>query len=631
MTLLGGARQGVATGAAAIASDIVNNLRAWMAALLVGPPRRPARKVDYRALLHRHRWQVVVVLGLVAVPMLLVDPFTGAVVRRLPFGLVAFFNDITDFGRSSWVLIPLGALIVLLAALASPALDRFSRGVFAALGVRVGFVFVAIGLPALAGTILKRIIGRVRPSAQGVFAYYPFSWRSDYASLPSGHAITAFGALVAIGLLIPRARPLLWVYALTIAASRVIVSAHFPSDVIAGAAFGAFGAILVREWFASRGLGFYVDANGTVLITPGPSIAHTKTAITAALDHRFPRRWRMAVLALPGRLFERVRQAVTRALDRKPQFEWNALRLAFSGPAQSGLGAAIKNGASDLDPARNRNIGAPTWSEGSRIVYMTGALAAIGDDPAPLHGAERPRVTVVVPVRNEAGNIAPLVEQIAASLAAKGNFEVVYVDDGSTDGTGAEIEGLRETRPWLRHVRHVASCGQSAAVRTGVAASRAALIVTLDGDGQNDPAFLPALLGPFEQNPRLGLVAGQRVGRKDTGFKKMQSRIANTVRSAVLRDGTRDTGCGLKAFRRDVFLALPYFDGLHRFLPALVRRDGYEIAYVDVIDRPRLAGVSNYGMWDRLWVGILDLFGVWWLIRRRARVPQAMEVVRDVG
>jgi dolichol-phosphate mannosyltransferase len=128
--------------------------------------------------------------------------------------------------------------------------------------------------------------------------------------------------------------------------------------------------------------------------------------------------------------------------------------------------------------------------------------------------------------------------------------------------------------------------------------------------------------------PRVGLVAGQRTGRKATGFKKLQSRIANSVRTFVLRDPTRDTGCGLKAFRRDVFLALPYFDGLHRFLPALVRREGYDVAYVDVVDRIRLHGVSNYGMWDRLWVGILDLLGVWWLIRRRCQVPDVLEVKR---
>jgi dolichol-phosphate mannosyltransferase len=244
-------------------------------------------------------------------------------------------------------------------------------------------------------------------------------------------------------------------------------------------------------------------------------------------------------------------------------------------------------------------------------------------------GEARLLVSVVVPVRNERGNVGPLIEEIAASLAARGRFEVVYVDDGSSDGTGEEIERLMKDRPWLRRLAHAVSCGQSAAVRTGVAAARAPLIVTLDGDGQNDPAFLPALLDKLEQNPRIGLVAGQRVGRKASGFKKLQSRIANGVRSAVLRDRTRDTGCGLKAFRRDVFLALPYFDGLHRFLPALVRRDGHEIAYLDVIDRQRLTGASNYGLWDRLWVGILDLCGVWWLIRRKARVPQVSEVTRN--
>jgi dolichol-phosphate mannosyltransferase len=164
-------------------------------------------------------------------------------------------------------------------------------------------------------------------------------------------------------------------------------------------------------------------------------------------------------------------------------------------------------------------------------------------------------------------------------------------------------------------------------VRTGVTVARAPVIATLDGDGQNDPSFIPALLRALEAGaPRVGLAAGQRVGRRSSAFKKFQSRIANVVRSAILRDGTRDTGCGLKAFRRDVFLALPYFDGLHRFLPALVRREGLTIAYVDVIDRPRRHGVSNYGMWDRLWIGILDLFGVWWLIRRRRRVPQISEI-----
>jgi dolichol-phosphate mannosyltransferase len=240
----------------------------------------------------------------------------------------------------------------------------------------------------------------------------------------------------------------------------------------------------------------------------------------------------------------------------------------------------------------------------------------------------QPSVSVVVPVRNEAGNIAPLVAEIAAALAEGPPFEVIYVNDGSWDGTEAELAGLMASRPWLRQVKHAASCGQSAAVRTGVAHARAPVVATLDGDGQNDPAFIPAMLAVLNTDGgHFGLVAGQRVGRKDTGFKKLQSRIANGVRGAVLRDGTRDTGCGLKAFRRDVFLALPYFDGLHRFLPALVRREGYEIGYVDVVDRSRRAGVSNYGLWDRLWVGILDLLGVWWLIRRKKHVPQATEVL----
>ena len=240
--------------------------------------------------------------------------------------------------------------------------------------------------------------------------------------------------------------------------------------------------------------------------------------------------------------------------------------------------------------------------------------------------ANEPAVAVVVPVRNEAGNVAPLVAEIAAALDGQWPFEVVYVNDGSSDGTEAELKRLMALHPWLRRVRHRRSCGQSAAVRSGVAAARAPMIVTLDGDGQNDPKFIPALLRVLEAGaPRIGLVAGQRVGRKASGFKKLQSRIANAVRGAVLRDGTRDTGCGLKAFRRDVFLSLPYFDGLHRFLPALVKRDGFSIGYVDVIDRPRGAGVSNYGLWDRLWVGILDLAGVWWLIRRRRRIPEIAE------
>jgi dolichol-phosphate mannosyltransferase len=236
-------------------------------------------------------------------------------------------------------------------------------------------------------------------------------------------------------------------------------------------------------------------------------------------------------------------------------------------------------------------------------------------------------VSIVVPVRNEAENIAPVIGEIAAALDGRWNYEIIYVDDGSTDATPERLASAMKSRPNLRQVRHAVSTGQSAAVRSGVRFAQGAIVATLDGDGQNNAAFLPALISAIQQGgERTGLAAGQRVGRKDTGFKKIQSRIANSVRNSILHDGTRDTGCGLKAFRREVFLALPYFEGLHRFLPALVRREGYDIVYVDVIDRPRHSGVSNYGFFDRLWIGIMDLAGVWWLIRRKKPTPVATEV-----
>ena len=236
-------------------------------------------------------------------------------------------------------------------------------------------------------------------------------------------------------------------------------------------------------------------------------------------------------------------------------------------------------------------------------------------------------VSIVVPVRNEADNILPLIEEISAALDGRRDYEIIYVNDGSTDATAERLADAMKRWPNIRQLKHAASSGQSAAVRSGVRAARGAIVATLDGDGQNNPSFLPELIAAVETGGvNVGLAAGQRVGRKDTGFKKLQSRIANRVRNAILKDGTRDTGCGLKAFRRDVFLMMPYFDGLHRFLPALMRREGYGIAYVDVIDRPRHSGVSNYGFFDRLWIGIMDLFGVWWLIRRKKPTPVATEV-----
>jgi glycosyltransferase involved in cell wall biosynthesis len=249
-------------------------------------------------------------------------------------------------------------------------------------------------------------------------------------------------------------------------------------------------------------------------------------------------------------------------------------------------------------------------------------------DPGP--GTAMPRLSVIVPVRNEAGNIGPLIAEIEKAAAPLGDFEIIYVDDGSSDATGDELQRTAKGRPWLRQIRHAQSCGQSGAIRSGVRAARAPLIVTLDGDGQNDPAFIPAFIAKFEQaGAGCGLVQGQRVGRKDTGFKKFQSRVANRVRQAILKDGTRDTGCGFKCFPREVYFALPYFDALHRFMPALVKREGYTLAFVDVVDRPRLSGRSNYGFFDRLWIGIVDLAGVRWLIERRKRLPAANEVKRS--
>jgi dolichol-phosphate mannosyltransferase len=235
-------------------------------------------------------------------------------------------------------------------------------------------------------------------------------------------------------------------------------------------------------------------------------------------------------------------------------------------------------------------------------------------------------VSVVVPVKNEAGNVAPLVAEIAAALQGR-NFEIVYVNDGSCDATEAELLALMAQCPRLRQIRHDESYGQAAALRTGIAMARAPFIVTLDGDCQNDPAAIPAMLAKLEAGaPRLGLVMAQRVDRQATAFKKLQSRIANGVRAAVLKDGTRDTGCGLKAFRRDLYLSLPYFDAQHCFLPALVRREGFDVGYVDVRDRPRQRGTSNYGLSNRLWVGIFDMVGVWWLIRRRKPVSPPKEI-----
>lgn len=231
---------------------------------------------------------------------------------------------------------------------------------------------------------------------------------------------------------------------------------------------------------------------------------------------------------------------------------------------------------------------------------------------------EIPRFAVVAPMLNEAENVGTMADEIAAACASIGPFEVIFVNDGSTDATAARIAELRKRYPWLREVRHERPCGQSAAVRSGVLAAHAPIICTIDGDGQNPPAEIPKLVAPLlAGTPGLGLVAGQRVDRQDTASKKMASRLANRLRAWLLQDDTRDTGCGLKAFPRDVFLSLPFFDHLHRYLPALIRREGYAVQLVDVSHRAREAGASKYTNLGRALVGVHDLLGVRWLITRR--------------
>ena len=233
--------------------------------------------------------------------------------------------------------------------------------------------------------------------------------------------------------------------------------------------------------------------------------------------------------------------------------------------------------------------------------------------------AGAPLISVVVPVHNEAPNIPPLIAAISTALAGI-DHEIVYVDDGSTDSSPQVLAEIARTLPTLVRVRHKQSCGQSAAVITGVKAARGSFIATLDGDGQNDPADIPAMLEAALEAETAGrkpvLIAGHRVKRNDSDAKRWGSKIANTVRGKLLKDGTPDTGCGLKMFRRAAFLELPHFDHIHRFLPALFIRAGGHVVSVPVRHHARAHGASHYGTWDRLKVGVVDLFGVAWLQRR---------------
>jgi dolichol-phosphate mannosyltransferase len=235
------------------------------------------------------------------------------------------------------------------------------------------------------------------------------------------------------------------------------------------------------------------------------------------------------------------------------------------------------------------------------------------------------QVSVVIPVCNEQDNVLPLAREILVALAGRYRFETIFVDDGSTDRTGPAVRSAREDgMPQIRLIRHSVRSGQSAAIATGVRAARAPWIATLDGDGQNDPADIPKLLDAArgEGRSRLRLVMGNRTTRRDTWLRRLSSRVANGVRGSLLRDGTPDTGCGIKVFDRAVFLDMPRFDHMHRFMPALFQREGYEVLSVPVNHRERTRGKSKYGLHNRLWVGIVDLFGMMWLIRRASpRIP----------
>lgn len=239
-----------------------------------------------------------------------------------------------------------------------------------------------------------------------------------------------------------------------------------------------------------------------------------------------------------------------------------------------------------------------------------------------------PVVSVVLPARDEAPGIADLLRDVAAAMAALPH-EIIIVDDGSRDGTAAAA--LASGVAGLRVLSHHRGCGQSAAIRTGVLAARGRLVATLDADGQNPPAELPRLLAPLlapSADPRLGLVQGQRAVRRDGWAKRVGSRVANAIRQSILRDGVRDSGCGLKAFPRDAYLGLAYFDHIHRFMPAMIRREGLTVMVMEVAHAPRRAGRSKYGNLGRTLVGLVDLAGVAWLARRRV-LPAVAAIETD--
>jgi len=234
-------------------------------------------------------------------------------------------------------------------------------------------------------------------------------------------------------------------------------------------------------------------------------------------------------------------------------------------------------------------------------------------------------LSLVIPVFDEQDNVQPLLDEVRAALDGRFDYEVIFVDDGSRDATLARLTALKADCPRLRVLHHRHNAGQSAALLSGLRAARAPWVATLDGDGQNDPADIPALYEVALADDGLWLVGGWRRRRRDTWLKRLSSRVANRVRAALLGDATPDSGCGLKLLRREAVLQLPRFDHMHRFLPALVLREGGAVRSVPVNHRPRARGASKYGLFNRLWIGIVDLLGVMWLRRRGLRVDVTEE------
>lgn len=475
---------------------------------------------------------------------------------------------LTRLGQSDWMLIPSGLAVIVLHYLSRPKFGP--KGGFETFYRMVLFFFTAIAATGLAVLVIKYSLGFSRPSVEGARVMRLFAFRPSYASFPSGHSTTAAAFALSLTLLWRPLAVVVWPLAIAIGASRVMVNAHRVSDVVAGLSFGAWGTLFVAFWFAKRGRLFRLSESG---------------------------------LPLPLRLGIDTVSSEGKALLTR-------LRLVIS----------RRNVVSDL------HLSGAGQPDAVIAAFPVGVTSMIVPKPS-----EAGFVSVVIPARNEADNLAVIVPEILSAMAGRA-FEVIVVDDGSTDATGAAIAAWKVEGKPVRHIRHVEACGQSAAVRSGVLAARGEIVATIDGDGQNDPAYIPKLIDALvAAGPSVGIAAGQRLKRTDGLAKRYASRFANWLRNAILKDATRDTGCGLKAVRRDLFLLLPFFHGWHRYLPALVLREGYGVTHLDVIDRSRMHGASNYGIFDRGLQGILDLFGVWWLKRRIKRLPIASEIGNDNG